>query len=71
MDYKVLLSNRGLATGKLYYSAEGQADLAKTIADRSGSCLSKIHNARVRRIVPELDPKIGKAALVLALPGSR
>lgn len=70
INYKVLLSHRGLATGKLYYSAEGQADLAKTIAGRSGSCLSKIYNGRVH-IATEVDPKIGKTALVLAMPGSR
>jgi beta-lactam-binding protein with PASTA domain len=71
--YKVLLSNRGLATGKLFYPSEGQAGLAKTIAGRSSSWLSKTYNRNYRRvqIAPELDPSIARTALVLTMPGSR
>ena len=70
IDYRVMLSKRGEAMGKLFYHSEGQADLATTIAGRSGFWLSKTYNRRVR-IEPELDPNIKTTALWLTMPGSR
>jgi hypothetical protein len=70
IDYKVLLSNRGLEPGKVFYSSERLADLAKSIAGHSGSWLSRTYNRRVL-IAAELDPKTARTALVLAMPGSQ
>jgi len=70
IDYSVMLSKRGEAMGKLFYPSEGSADLARTIAGRSGSWLSKTYNHRVH-IEPELNPKIRGTALWLTMPGSR
>jgi len=69
-DYRVLLSNRGLATGKLFYSSKEQADLAKTIAGRSRTWLSKTYDRRVR-LKAELDPDVARTELIITISGSR
>lgn len=69
-EYKVSLNTRGLAsTGKLQYYSEGQADLARTIAGRSGSWLSRTYDRRVS-IQPDLPTPSGRTSLVLWMPGS-
>ena len=70
VDYKVSLSSRRLEVGKVFYSSEGHADLARTIAGRSGSWLSRTYNRSVL-ITAEFDPNTSRTALVLAMPGSR
>jgi TIR domain/PASTA domain len=69
-EYSVLLSNRGLATGKLFYASREQADLAKTIADRSGSWLSQTYHRRVR-VKAKLDPDVARTELIITISGSR
>jgi TIR domain-containing protein/PASTA domain-containing protein len=69
-DYSVLLSNRRLATGKLFYASKEQADLAKTIADRSGSWLSQTYHRRVR-VKAKLDPDVARTELIITISGSR
>jgi hypothetical protein len=68
-DYKVSLATRGPAsTGKLQYFSAGQADLARTIAGRSGSWLSRAYGRRVS-IEPDLPSASRRTSLVLWMPG--
>lgn len=69
-SYKTLLSKRGLEAGKLFYSSESQADLARSIAGRSGYWLSQTYNRKVV-IEAKLDPRVARSGMVLAMPGLR
>jgi hypothetical protein len=69
-SYKSLLSKRGQEPGKLFYSSESQADLAKSIAGRSGYWLSQTYDRKVV-IEAKLDPRVARTGMVLTIPGSR
>jgi hypothetical protein len=60
--------SRRLETGKLFYPSESQAELARSIAGRSGSWLSDRYGRRVR-IETELNPRVARNGLILTLPG--
>jgi hypothetical protein len=69
-DYRISPPRPELTPGTLFYSSEGQVDLAKTKAERAGDWLSKVHGRKVQ-IEGEFDPRVRKRALFLTMPDIR
>ena len=73
IDYEVYMTDlyEGQTTGKVFYYPEEQADVARTIADRSSAWLSKTYGRRVL-VETELDSSgIVEGTMMLSMPGSR